>query len=395
MHLLYSQVAGYALIALLSLGGLASCQKYPLQTVQTGDILLPEQDPKYSFTRNQESSVDIQEPQIIKELLTELSERFLDEAQIRTPEALREVQDLLQRGRYGYAPSQYICTSERQASEQDRTLREIGSLINATARISGLGAEQGTQHRRREAKPGQTGYIGSAQSRKLTFVDERGLVVAEALQATLLGAIYLDKILNIHLDETAILNPQLTAAHEANQLIEGANYTALEHHWDLAYGYYTQALRPLASKIGVLALRGVARRIDIAFTHGRIDINYHLYDELPKHIRNIRRELTRILILRLEHLLLGGNTLANLREDAPYAFPMLSEAYGLLHSLQYLRDEAGNAYYTAEETRTLQAQLLGNEGLWASDRLLQNETTNAGILSEIVHSIKERIKLDK
>lgn len=105
---------------------------------------------------------------------------------------------------------------------------------------------------------------------------------------------------------------------------------------------------------GIIELRGSARKLDLAFTLGRIDINYHLYDMLPKHVQTIRNEIAHVLVVRLQHLLLGGNTMANLYEHPPFAFPMLSDAYGLIYALQFLKDKNGKPYISYNEVINLQ-----------------------------------------
>ena len=65
-----------------------------------------------------------------------------------------------------------------------------------------------------------------------------GIAVAEVYKYAIMGAIYLDKILNIHLSEQILENNEVLVRNDLTQLLPGHNYTELEHHWDLAYGYY-------------------------------------------------------------------------------------------------------------------------------------------------------------
>lgn len=380
-------------IALCLFVGFGSCQHVHLQTVETGELFLPEQDPKYRFVRNQESSVNIQEPELTLGVLQELRDRYISEAYIRSAEQLNEAYALLAEGRYGYAPQPRIAASELHKGQADRVLEDIKALIRTTAEISGMGASNPNQHRRREASPGQSGYVATSASSKLRFVDARGVVISEVMDAYLLGAIALDQALGVHLDESVTTNRGLIADHEAQRLFQGNNYTELEHHWDRAYGYYLYGLRRLSVGNGIVALRGTTRRLDLAFTLGRIDINYHLYDQLPEHVQTIRRELARALVVRIEHLLLGGNTLANLNEEPQFAFAMLSEGYGLLYALQFLRSEDGTPYFTYDQVRQLQSDLLGERGLWDKDHLL-GSSGSAGALERVVQSVRARIKVD-
>ena len=75
------------------------------------------------------------------------------------------------------------------------------------------------------AAPGQAGKLGNY------LVDARGLEIAQIIQKSLIGALQLDYIGNILLDEG------LTA--DNTQSVGDANYTQLEHNWDIAYGLLT------------------------------------------------------------------------------------------------------------------------------------------------------------
>lgn len=370
----------------------SSCQREPLQTVETGEVFLPEQDPKYRFSRNGESSVDLQEAELTLETLSILSSRYLSEAYIRTSEQLREALDLLEYGQYGYALLPRSAASPEHQETRAEITADIKELVKTSARLGGLGATNPNEHRRREAMPGRSGYIATSSSSKLSFADERGLVVMEALRGYILGAVVLDQIEGIHLSDAVTTSDALISAHEGQRLTQGTNYTELEHHWDLAYGYYLHGLRALASGNGARELRGAARRIDLAFTLGRIDLDYHLYDKLPEHSRTIRRELARVLLLRLETLLIGGNTMANLREDPRFALPMLSEGYGLLYALQFLRQESGKAYLSRAEVLELQRSLISGTGLWDTERLIGNDA-EGGDLRRIMQQLRKRIQL--
>lgn len=374
-----------ALCMVLSLA-LVSCQSPILQTVETGDQLLQEQDPKYKFSRNQESSVDIQEAELLLATFKELNDRFFDQAYILTSEQMSAVRTLWDRGLYGYAPRDYIARSSKHGGQRGQILSDLDTQIASVARISGLGSDNPGRHRRREAQPGQTGYIDGERTGRFVFADEQGLVVSQSLKAMILGAMNIDQILNVHLDEAVVSNRQLIDDHEHQVLIKGRNYTALEHHWDLAYGYYLQGLRAWAMGNGIRALRETSRRLDLAFTLGRIDIGYHLYDMLPQHVETIRREIAVVIKTRIKHLLIGGNTMANLREHAPFAFPMLSDAYGLIYCLQFLRDPRhGKPYFSYQEVQAMLHRLLRGRGFWDHELLDQE-------LSKLVGEIEQRMQ---
>lgn len=380
------------LMLLTLLGVLPSCTPEYLQTVETGEVFLPEQDPKYQFVRNRESSVDLQEAELTLLSGQDLLERYINEARISRAEHLEEALSLFRFGLYGYALLPRTAQSPLFREQRSLVVADIEALIHATAELSGLGAERPNEHRRREARPGQSGYIATSASSKLSFVDARGLVLAEVLKTYLLGAVALDQVLGVHADDAVVTNLQLTSDHSAQKLLKGKNYTELEQRWDTAYAYYLYGLRHLALGNGVVALRGVLRKLDLAFTLGRIDMDYFLYDKLPEHIRTLRQELARALVIRIETLLLGGNTLANLKEDARFALSMLSEAYGLIYALQFLRNDQGEAYFSRAEVQTLQSRLVSGTGLWDVERLLGRSDAE-GDLSIVLRTIKERIAL--
>jgi len=75
------------------------------------------------------------------------------------------------------------------------------------------------------ASPGVAGKLGNY------LVDSRGLEVAQEIQKSLIGALQLDYIANVLLDEG------LKA--DNSKLVGDNNYTQLEHNWDVAYGLLT------------------------------------------------------------------------------------------------------------------------------------------------------------
>jgi hypothetical protein len=75
------------------------------------------------------------------------------------------------------------------------------------------------------ASPGVAGKLGTY------LVDEKGIEIAQIIQKSLIGALQLDYISNVLLDDG--LNA------ENHTLVGGENYTQLEHNWDEAYGLLT------------------------------------------------------------------------------------------------------------------------------------------------------------
>jgi hypothetical protein len=77
----------------------------------------------------------------------------------------------------------------------------------------------------------QTASKGVAGKLGNYLVDEKGIEIAQVIQKSLIGALELDYIGNVLMDEG------LTA--DNSKAVDEENYTALEHNWDIAYGLLT------------------------------------------------------------------------------------------------------------------------------------------------------------
>lgn len=78
---------------------------------------------------------------------------------------------------------------------------------------------------------GETAAEGTAGKSGNYLLDANGIEWAQIIQKSLIGAYHLDYISNV------LLNTGLNADNTG--LVAGKKYTALEHNWDLAYGFLT------------------------------------------------------------------------------------------------------------------------------------------------------------
>lgn len=85
--------------------------------------------------------------------------------------------------------------------------------------------EQASLSLNKAAASNTAGMLGSY------LVDENGIEIAQVIQKSLIGALQLDYIGNV------LLKEGLNADNYS--LVEGKNYTGLEHNWDMAYGMLT------------------------------------------------------------------------------------------------------------------------------------------------------------
>ena len=163
--------------------------------------VLPE--PSYKFSRNGESSVNVLECGFLKSPIDRIFSEYMNEARMSTKRDYDEALRIYHEGNFGLKPQKEVSASSKHLKDRDKILKDIDAWFETSARIAGLGANiPSYEHRNREAVKGLTGYVGNGIGDKdVCYVDERGIAVAEVYKYAIMGAIYLDKILNIHLSE--------------------------------------------------------------------------------------------------------------------------------------------------------------------------------------------------
>lgn len=374
-YILKYMLSAYLLIIMVA------CTEEINETVESAYQLPVLPDHSYKFSRNGESSVNIQECEFLKAPIDRIFLEYMNEARMSTRKDYDEAFRLYHKGLLGLSPQEAVSASPLHSAHREKKLKDIDSWFETSARIAGLGAGIPSEHRGREASKGLTGYVGNnAGDKDICFVDEKGIAVAEVYKYALMGAIYLDKILNIHLSEQVLGNNEILVRNDETQLSPGSNYTELEHHWDLAYGYYG-FWKTLAQSDGLPALRNSHLRIFHSFVKGRIYVETFRYDDMRLQADTIRHELSRVVAVRAMNLLVGPNTLANLKENPKRAFRLLSQAYGLIYATQFARNIQGKLFITNEETENLLYELVKGDGLWDKERLLGGEQAEGSLLN--------------
>lgn len=381
-----------ALAAICCAPMLTACDSREGETVESAYVLPPYPDPSYAFKRNGTSSVDYLECSLLSEPLDHIYESYLRGANVMYAANRLRVQQYFDAGEFGLAPRQAIAASPLHRNDSAKVLRDLEELFSATARLSGLGQPSPSVTRNRRATMGTSGFVGAhIGDVNVAFADERGVVVAELFPEMVRGALYLDKVLNTHLDEALIDDNALRSAHENGVLLPGRNYTALEHHWDLAYGYY-QFWKPYAETAALPVLRGSRIALYNAFARGRQALTEYRYEDAREALRIIRRELSKVVAVHAMYLLVGERTMANLEEDVQNALPFVSQALGAVYALQFTRKDDGQPHFSYDETAQLLAQLTAGNGLWDKQRLLGDENTT-GSLRAVAQSIGQRYGL--
>ncbi|MEM1125967.1 MAG: DUF4856 domain-containing protein [Bacteroidota bacterium] len=184
----------------------------------------------YTFTRNGQSTVNydgqndrLAHVEEIKALL-----RTADNGAVITEQALLDMF-----GNTGdNGGGNFSFTSDRQLRnktfELDIPLFEGLFASAATASQAGAAGTVATN--------GTAGLIERASGSTI-LVDENGREFVQLIEKGLMGAVFYNQIYNVYLTDTRIGDDV-----ENTALSEGRNYTAMEHHWDEAFGYFNPPL---------------------------------------------------------------------------------------------------------------------------------------------------------
>ena len=369
-----------------------SCEHWEGETVESSYILPTMPDPSYQFKRNGGSSVDYLECSLLRDPIDYIYNSYLKIATIMYPANMDKVQSYYTNGEFGLKPKEELAASSLHQADRTRILKDVEDIFTTTGTLSGLGQSSPGTARNRRAIPGIGGYVGTnIGDVNIAFANDKGLVVAEMFNGMMLGGIYLDKILNVHLNDSLYNDARLRRDHENTSLLPGRNYTELEHHWDLAYGYYQYWL-PFIQTSGLAVLRESRIKIYNAFALGRLALTEFRYEEVQEHLRFIRAELSKVAAVRTMSLLVGDITLANLDEDINNSLVFLSKGCGSIYSLQFTLQPSGKPYFTYDEVKSYINLLTSGNGLWDKERLLAPETTE-GSLKNVAASIGKRYGL--
>jgi hypothetical protein len=233
------------------------------------------------------------------------------------------------------------------ATEADAERQRFIGYFNELERISKMNGQTAAQ--------GKAGVLGTNR-----LVDERGFEYSQFVQKGLIGAMMLDQIANIYLGTDKQSADNTTPN-------EGKNYTAMEHHWDEAYGYLTAnetyPVKGSESFLGEYARQGAsvsggAENLYLAFLKGRAAIVNNDLATRNEQIAYIRTELEKaVAAVAISYL----NKTNSATDDAS-RFHALSEGVGFIYSLRF----AHNAKINRAKSEELLNMLMGKtNGFWS------------------------------
>lgn len=368
----------YSLLLLL-VSVLSSCSQWEGETVESAYREPQIPDPSYQFKRNGSSSVDYLECSLLRDPLDYIYSSYLRPANIMYEGTMTRVKGYFNNGEFGLKPQEELATSSLHKANRKRILNDVEDIFEVTGKLSGLGQSSPGTYRNHKAVMGEGGYVGiHIGDVNIAFANEKGLVVAEMFNGIIWGGIYLDKILNVHLNDSLYKDSRLRTEHEHTALLPGRNYTELEHHWDLAYGYYQYWL-PYVQGSGLPLLRESRIKLYNAFARGRLALTEYRYDEVLQQLQVIRAELSKVAAVRAMNLLVSDVTVGNLDEDINNALVFLSQACGTVYGLQFTVQESGKPHLSYEQVKAYINELTAGNGLWEKQRLLGDETMTGSL----------------
>lgn len=183
------------------------------------------------------------------------------------------------------------------------------------------------------------------------YVNAKGLEYNQAFAKGLIGALMVDQMLNNYLSTKKLDQSTSRADNDAGTLVEGKNYTNMEHKWDEAYGYlYGNEVNPEVPVLGAdnflnkylkrvnddTDFSGIKEEIYDAFKLGRAAIVAKDYELRDKQANIIKEAISKVIAIRAVYYLQTGKN--NLATDLASAFHDLSEGYGFVYALRFTRN---------------------------------------------------------
>lgn len=187
----------------------------------------------YEFTRNGASTVSYSGQtdrlNMVEEMKAYLSTG--DDGEVLSEQALLD----MYQNTGGNGGGHFSFTSDRQLRDKtfppdlDENLYE--DLFAAAAAASQNGKQGIT------ASNGTAGLITRENSGNTILVDAKGREFGQLIEKGLMGSVFYHQIFNVYLTDDRIGEDV-----ENEELVEGENYTPMEHHWDEAFGYFDPPL---------------------------------------------------------------------------------------------------------------------------------------------------------
>ncbi|GIV59856.1 MAG: hypothetical protein KatS3mg043_0945 [Rhodothermaceae bacterium] len=222
-----SATLGTEFVLLFTLTDQAGAETQITARVVTGKLI--ETPETYTFTRNGASTVSFPGQTDRLNMLQEMKAYLTqgDRGELLSEQALLDMFE----NTGGNGGGHFSFTSDRQLKDKtfppDLDARLFENLFARAAAASERGQAGIT------ASNGTAGLLVRENSGNTILVDENGREFTQLIEKGLMGAVFYNQIYNVYLTDSRVGN-----GVENVELVEGENYTPMEHHWDEAFGYW-------------------------------------------------------------------------------------------------------------------------------------------------------------
>ncbi|WP_329905254.1 DUF4856 domain-containing protein [Porphyromonas pogonae] len=324
---------------------------------------------KYSFLRDEESSVETLDAKEQVDLLSVFTET-LEGLYITDVKELYK--SMSEKGPLYGTSLKDISIASRDLFVANPTIQSqvLKDLNDNFIKIATLGDYK---IKNRHAEPGKSGWVGyiNGNANNVTQVDAHGLALQLSLRNMFVGIALLDQIINEHIGYGVLRDPELRRQNDNQTLVSPYNYTLLEHHWDMAYELSkSKYIRDLLESdfVDFPFLSGINKRVNNAFIAGREAITEYDYLKAESQAGIIYQGLSQAMAAQIVYLLRVSKP--DVTEKASNSFNRISEAYGFIYALIASRRMDGSRYIDRDTALRMMKELSdGKNGFWDNHHL--------------------------
>lgn len=294
----------------------------------------------YVFERDGASTVDYQGQTDRLNMLSEMKSYLVtgDKGQALSLQKLLDI--------YANANSPFSSQDLNQATTKQLENKTNAAQIDLFKGLMAKAAEvsQDVSANNTSAAEGIAGRVERGTTGNYVNVNEKGWEFTQLIEKGLLGAVFYDQIFNSYLTDAKIGD-----AVDNENLVEGKNYTTMEHHWDEAFGYWGV---PTDFPKGDPVLTPEYKRFWANYTDGRdglLNVNQPLMDAyilgraaIVANDHTVKKDQVKVII-DLHELVSAATAVHYINDAMDYLssddqgnlFHSMSEAYAFISALQY------------------------------------------------------------
>lgn len=308
----------------------SSCEKNEEDTTTTE---VEETATTYSFTRNGATTVDFSGQTTRLDMFDELS-NYLKQGNEGVTLSSTVMVDMFRNQNNPFTEASLNASTKNMADKTfqlDVSVFEQYFLNAAAASISASDT----------ASNGQAGIAYNADFSKYYLVDAKGVEWRQVIEKHLMGALLYYQATSVYLGDDKIGN-----AVNNTDIVDGKNYTTMEHHFDEAFGYFGV---PVDFPVNINGIRyhgkyankrnsvlGSNAKLMNAFINGRAAIVSNDMAAKESAIATIKVEWELVIAGSAIHYL--NEAITNFSDDAIRSH-VLSEGLGFVRSLKYNIDK--------------------------------------------------------